>query len=133
MLNGRNTQTKYNNSENSINSIVYPEWYLQHGLRVADLLISVDKGKSSEVSKQIIQENRNVVFISGRINVVANVIAQVYFTDSMMLRNTIESIKSIPFVSRVEFTEVVEIFGRKTDKQIEEDTEKLLNSSGRKW
>jgi len=74
-----------------------------------------------------------VVFISGRINVVANVIAQVYFTDSMMLRNTIESIKSIPFVSRVEFTEVVEIFGRKTDKQIEEDTEKLLNSSGRKW
>jgi hypothetical protein len=39
----------------------------------------------------------------------------------------------MPFVSRVEFTEVVEIIGRKPDNQIEEDVRKLLNSSGREW
>lgn len=133
MPDGRNTQAKFNGNGESTNSPAYPEWYLQRGLRVADLLISIDKGKSSEVSKQIIRDNRNVVFITGRINVVANVIAQVYFTDSLMLRDTIESIKSLPSVSRVEFTEVVEIYGRKSDKQIEEDATKLLNSSGRNW
>jgi hypothetical protein len=133
MPNGRNTQAEYNKSRDSPNSIVYPEWYLQHGLRVADLLISIDKGKSSEIAKQILQANRNVLFISGRVNVIANIIAQVYFTDSMMLRDITESIKAIPYVNRVEFSEVVEIIGRRPDNQIEEDVRKLLNSSGRKW
>ena len=133
MPDGRNTQSKYNGNGESTNLSSSPEWYLQRGLRVADLMISIDKGKSSEISRQIFNDNRNVVFITGRVNVVANVIAQVYFSDSMMLRNTIESIKSMPHVSRVEFTEVVEIYGRRPHKQIEEDTTRLLKSSGRNW
>jgi hypothetical protein len=133
MPNGRKTQTRYNGNGEFAITPAHPEWFLQRGLRVADLLISIDKGKSSEISKQIFADNRNVVFITGRVNVVANVIARVYFTDSMMLRDTIESVKSIAYVSRVEFTEVVEIFGRRPSKQIEEDVKKLLNSSGRNW
>ena len=124
------TVTTDNNREATI-SPAYPEWYLQRGLRVADLMISVDKGKTSEVSMQIFNDNRNIVFVTGRINTNANAIAQVYYTDSVMLRDTIESIRSIPYVTRVEFAEVVEIYGRKSDKQIEEDSTKLLNSSGR--
>jgi hypothetical protein len=133
MPDGRNTQSRYNNDAEATISPAYPEWYLQHGLRVADLLIAIEKGKSSEISKQIIQKYKNVVFITGRINNAANVIAQIYFSDSTMLRDMIEGIKALPFVTRVEFTEVVEIFGRKENKRIEEDAMKLLSSSGREW
>ena len=133
MPDGRNTQSKYNGNGKSAISPAYPEWYLQHGLRVADLMISVDKGKTSQVAKHMINENRNVVFVTGRINTNANAIAQIYFTDSSMVSDIIESTKSISYVTRVEFAEYVEVFGRKSDKQIEEDVTKLLNTSGRNW
>lgn len=131
MPDGNNTQSKFKDNGGSTNSPGYPEWYLQRGLRVADLMISIDKGKTPEIAKQMINDYRNVVFITGRINTNANAIAQVYYTDSIMLRDTIDNIKSIPYVTRVEFAEFVEIYGRKSDKQIEEDAAELLNSSGR--
>ena len=133
MPDGRNTQSEFNGNGESAASPAYPEWFLQRGLRFAELLISIDKGASREVAKQIIHKNSNVVFVTGRVNVVANVMAEVYFSDSRMLRNIIEDIKSLPNVSRVEFTEMVEVFGRRDDKQVEEDATKLVKSSGREW
>ena len=133
MPDGRNTQSLNNRNGETAKSPHFPEWYLQRSLRIADLLISIDKGKSSEVAKQLIVDNKNIILLTGRVNVVANMMASTYFSDSKMLRDTIERIKSVPFVSRVEFTEVVEIYGRRDERQIEQDASRLLKSSGRNW
>lgn len=105
--------------------IDYPEWFWEQGFRVADLLIMVDRGRTEQVAKQIFQQNRHVISTSWRINAIANLVAEIYYTDSNMLNETIESIKSIENVSRVEFSEIVGVVDRKSTAQIHRDIEVL--------
>jgi hypothetical protein len=103
--------------------IDYPEWFWEQGFRVADLLIMVDRGKTGQVAKQIFQQNSRVISTSWRINAIANLVAEIYYIDSNMLNDTIESIKSIENVSRVEFSEIVKVVDRRSTAQIHRDIE----------
>ena len=104
--------------------IDFPEWFWEN-LRVADLLILVDRGKTEPVAKQIYQRNRHVISTSWRINAIANLFAEIYYTDSNMLNDTIESIRSIDNVGKVEFSEIVKVVDRRSTAQIVQDIETL--------
>jgi hypothetical protein len=105
--------------------IDFPEWFWEQNLRVADLLILVDKGKTEQVAKQIYQRNRHVISTSWRINAIANLFAEIYYTDSNMLNDTIESIRAIDNVGKVEFSEIVKVVDRRSTAQIVQDIETL--------
>jgi hypothetical protein len=105
--------------------IDFPEWFWEQNLRVADLLILVDKGKTEQVAKQIFQRNRHVISTSWRINAIANLFAEIYYTDSNMLNDTIESIRAIDNVGKVEFSEIVKVVDRRSTAQIVQDIETL--------
>lgn len=77
-----------------------------------EVVINVDQGKSREVAKQILKRfKNNVMSVSTRINHYHNVAAQIMFTDTAELHNLIENIKSMQFVTNVQWSEVVEIVG----------------------
>jgi hypothetical protein len=105
--------------------IDFPEWFWEKGLRVADLLIMVDNGRTEQVAKQIFQRTEHVISTSWRINAIANLVAEIYYTDSNMLNDTIESIKSIDNVSKVEFSEIVKVVDRRSTAEIHKDIEAL--------
>jgi hypothetical protein len=96
----------------------YPEWFWEQDLRVADLLILVNKGKTGKVANEIYERFQNVILISWRVNAIANILAQIYYRDSNMLNETIEEIKAIENVEKLEFSEIVKIVGRRTHKEI---------------
>jgi hypothetical protein len=111
--------------EKDPSKIDYPEWFWEQGLRVADLLILVDKGKTESVARQIFRENKHIISTSWRINAIANLFAQIYYTDSEMLNDTIEVARSHDSVSKVEFSEIVKVVDKRSDKQIEENVKAL--------
>ena len=88
-------------------------------------MMLVRGGKTEQVAKQLFQKHSHVISTSWRINSIANLIAQVYYTDSNMLNDTIESIKAIEYVDKVEFSEIVKVVDRRSTKQIIQDIETL--------
>ena len=103
----------------------YPEWFWEQDLRVADLLILVSKGQTGRGAKEIYQRFENVILVSWRINAVANLFAQVYYRDSNMLNETIEEIRGIADVEKLEFSEIVKIVGRRSHKEIAANISKM--------
>jgi hypothetical protein len=103
----------------------YPEWFWEQNLRVADLLILVSKGQTGRVAKEIYDRFENTIFVTWRINAIANIIAQVYYTDSNMLNETIEQIKGLDNVEKLEFSEIVKIVGRRSHREIAESISRL--------
>ena len=96
----------------------YPEWFWEQGLRVADLLILVNKGQTGKVVNEIYNRFESCILVTWRINAIANLFAQIYYSDSNELNETMEAIKAIENVERVEFSEIVKVVGRKSHKEI---------------
>lgn len=53
----------------------------------------VDRDQAENIAREIFKQHENVVFISLRVNAVANLFAHIYYDDSHVLHNTFESIK----------------------------------------
>jgi hypothetical protein len=83
------------------------------GWRAADILIAVEKGKSEQVARQILQnEKSNVISTSLRIgHPRIDLTARAVYRDSESLHRLVERIKALQFVTFVEWSEEVKIVG----------------------
>lgn len=105
-----------------------PEWFWQKGLRVADLLIMVDRGKTGEVAAEVFESLDMVTETSWRVNAVANMFAHCFYRDTRELNHIIETIKSIEHVTKVEFSEIVEVVAKREDEEVRRTVERMTAS-----
>lgn len=91
------------------------------GWRIADLLITVEKGKAEEMAKKLLQDGKNnVVAASLRIgHPQVDIMAEVFYRDSQELHRLTETIKSMEYVTFVEWVEVVKVVGNNLPNMIE--------------
>ena len=91
------------------------------GWRMADLLISVEKGKAEETAQKLLESNRvSVIKASLRIgNPQVDIMADVFYRDSIELHNLTERVKAMPYVTFVEWAEVVKVVGSNYDSILE--------------
>lgn len=101
--------------------IFYPEWFWEQKFRFADILILVGKGKTEEVAREVYRRYKNILTTSWRINTVANLVVQAYYSDSNMLKDMIEGIKTVDNVERVEFSEYVDVVNRRSYEEVMKD------------
>jgi DNA-binding Lrp family transcriptional regulator len=83
------------------------------GWRTADLLITVEKGKAEETAQKLLEANKvNVIMASLRIgHPQVDIMADVFYRDSVELHNLTEKVKAMPYVTFVEWAEVVKVVG----------------------
>lgn len=83
------------------------------GWRTADILVAVEKGRSEQVARQILQnEKDNVISASLRIgHPQIDLTAKAVYRDSESLHRLVERIKALPFVTFVEWSEEVKVVG----------------------
>jgi Lrp/AsnC family transcriptional regulator len=99
--------------EESVLSKVYNLDVRKLGWRTADLLISVEKGKAEETAQKLLENNKvNVIMASLRIgNPQVDIMADVFYRDSIELHALTEKVKAMPYVKYVEWAEVVKVVG----------------------
>jgi DNA-binding Lrp family transcriptional regulator len=98
--------------EKAILKKTYDFNYKAFGGRIGDLIVNVDKGKSKEVAQNLLKKYKNnVISCFTRINSQHNVSAHVVFKDTEELYELIESIKTMPYVTGVNWSEMVEMIG----------------------
>jgi DNA-binding Lrp family transcriptional regulator len=86
--------------------------YKTFGGRVRDLIVSVDRGKSKEVAQNLLRNTKNnVISCFTKINSQHNVSAHVIYKDTEELYELIESIKTMDYVTGVNWSEMVEVIG----------------------
>lgn len=80
------------------------------GWRTADLSISVQKGVAKQTAQELVETMKdNVIVASLRIgDPVVDIMAEVFYKDSQELHDIIESVKAMPNVIHVEWSEIVE-------------------------
>jgi DNA-binding Lrp family transcriptional regulator len=85
----------------------------QLGWRTADLLITVEKGKAEETARKLLENNKvNVIVASLRIgHPQVDIMADVFYRDSIELHTLTERVKAMPYVTFVEWAEVVKVVG----------------------
>lgn len=83
------------------------------GWRTADILIAVEKGKSEQIAKQILQKEKcNVISTALRIgHPQVDLAARAIYRDSEALHRLVENIRALPFVTFVEWSEEVKVVG----------------------
>lgn len=83
------------------------------GWRMADLLITVEKGKAEETAQKLLESNKaNVIMASLRIgHPQVDIMADVFYRDSVELHALTEKVKAMPYVTYVEWAEVVKVVG----------------------
>jgi DNA-binding Lrp family transcriptional regulator len=96
------------------NSILKKKYEINHnevGWRAGDLIILVEKGKTTEVMEHILKNYwaNNVMSISTRINSMHNIIARVVYHDSEDLNALLEHVKATPYVVTSEWSEIVKV------------------------
>jgi DNA-binding Lrp family transcriptional regulator len=113
----------------------------QFGWRTADLLICVEKGDCMEIANRLLAENLGIKLTSDfskKINrgdmpldgvrimeasvrmgdPVINVMVRILYRSSEDLFNTVQTIKGLPNVVRVEWAEIVKVIGRRNNAPI---------------
>jgi DNA-binding Lrp family transcriptional regulator len=80
------------------------------GLKRADIIINVDKGKTEQVIQRILQDYRytNILSISTRLNHMHNAVVGIVYKDSDELFKIVENIRSQPNVTLVEWSETIQ-------------------------
>ncbi len=91
------------------------------GWRVADLLVSVDKGNAEQTAMQLLKNKDNNVFVASlRIgHPQVDVMATIFYRDSQELHRLTESVKAMPHVTYVEWAEIVKIVGSNTTDMLD--------------
>ena len=100
------------------------------GGKMGDIVVNVDKGKSRVVATNILKNYKsNVMNVSTRINSEHNVAAQILYNNTAELHNMLESIKSIPYVTSLQWSEMVEMIGDNSQLVITA----FFNKSKQRW
>jgi DNA-binding Lrp family transcriptional regulator len=97
------------------------------GWRLADLSISVEKGRAKKTAQELVSSRRNnVIGASLRIgDPIVDIMASVFYKDSQELHDLIESVKAMPNVTHVEWSEIVE----RTESNVAYMIERVLASA----
>ena len=97
---------------------------------MGDTIINVDKGRSREVAGSILKKFKsNVMNVSTRINSEHNVAAQILYNDTAELHNLLENIKAMPYVTDLQWSEMVEMIGDNSPSVIAS----FFNRSKQRW
>jgi DNA-binding Lrp family transcriptional regulator len=100
------------------------------GGKMGDTIINVDKGRSREVAGSILKKFKsNVMNVSTRINSEHNVAAQIIYNDTAELHNLLENIKAMPYVTNLQWSEMVEMIGDNSPSVITA----FFNRSRQRW
>ncbi len=107
--------------EESVLKKMYTIDIAKMGWRVADLLISVEKGRSEETALKLLQSNENNVIVASlRIgHPQINIMAEIFYRDSQQLHRLTEKVKSMQHVTYVEWAEVVKVVGSNMPAMLE--------------
>src|SRR5919201_1544992 len=98
--------------EKSLLKRTYTFDYKAFGGREGDLIINVDKGKSKEVAQYLLKNYKdNITFVHTRINSLYNVSAHVIYKYTQELHELIESVRTMDYVTGVQWSEMVELVG----------------------
>ena len=98
--------------EKSLLKRTYTFDYKAFGGREGDLIINVDKGKSKEVAQYLLKNYKNnITFVHTRINSSHNVSAHIVYKDTQELHELIESVRTMDYVTGVQWSEMVELVG----------------------
>ena len=98
--------------EKSMLKRTYSFDYKSFGGRVGDLIIYVANGKSKEVAQYLLKNYKNnITFVHTRINSEHNVSAHVVYKDTQELHELIESVRTMDYVTGVQWSEMVELVG----------------------
>lgn len=82
------------------------------GGRIGDLIVNVDKGKSKEVALLLLKNyGNNIISCDTRINSVHNVSAHVIYKNTDELHDLIESVRTMDYVTGVDWSEMVQVIG----------------------
>ncbi|MDQ4101385.1 MAG: hypothetical protein M3115_04275 [Thermoproteota archaeon] len=79
------------------------------GLRQIEFWVLVEKGKVDIVARRIFEHHDNVLSICKQMNSISDLGVVAYVRSSEHLYNTLEGIKSIPYVDDIEFAEIVKV------------------------
>ena len=105
--------------EKAIIKKTYTFNYKAFGGRVGDLIVNVDKGKSKEIAQSLLKKYKNnIVSCDTRVNSEHNVSAQVAYKSTEELHELIESIKTMDYVNKVQWSEIVEVIGENNSEVI---------------
>jgi DNA-binding Lrp family transcriptional regulator len=116
--------------EQSILSKTYNLDVRKLGWRTADLFISVDKGKAEETARKLLESNKvNVIVASLRIgDPRVDIMADIFYKDSIELHELTEKVKAMPYVTYVEWAEVVKVIGNNFGNILEKVFRNVDNS-----
>ena len=91
------------------------------GWRTAELLIAVEKGESEDTAKLLLEDKDcNVISTSLRIgHPQVDVMASIFYKDTQQLHRITETVKAMPYVTFVEWAEVIKVIGKKTERMFE--------------
>ncbi len=90
------------------------------GWREADLFVSVSNGDCEQVAKKLLQGYSAVTGVSLRIgDPEVNIMAEVFYRRSEHLHDLIESVKAMPSVTSVKWSEIVKVIGSSDAKMID--------------
>jgi DNA-binding Lrp family transcriptional regulator len=78
------------------------------GWRNAEILMLVDKGKTNDIVQDLVSKFDKVVSTSIRVNTKSNLAVLVSFRNSEELHALIEAFRTIPEVTNLEWSEIVE-------------------------
>ena len=100
------------------------------GWRTADLLISVERGKAEETARKLLENNKvNVIVASLRIgDPKVDIMANIFYKDSIELHGLTEKVKAMPYVTYVEWAEVVKVIGNNFGSILEKIFHRVDNS-----
>jgi DNA-binding Lrp family transcriptional regulator len=84
---------------------------LSFGLRPIQFWVLVEGGHAEEVANHIFQKHINVLEVTIQVNALSNVGIRAYVQSSDELFSMLEEMKSMRFVTRVEFAEVIDVVG----------------------
>ena len=98
--------------EKSMLKRTYSFDYKAFGGREGDLIINVNNGKSKEVAEYLLKNYKdNITFVHTRINSSHNVSAHIVYKDTQELHELMESVRTMDYVTGVQWSEMVELVG----------------------
>ena len=87
---------------------------LSFGLRPVQFWIKVEGGRAEEVANHIFEKFDNVLRATIQMNAISNVGILAYFNSTEEVFGMLEVIKSMKYVDRVEFAEIVKVVHERT-------------------
>ena len=98
---------------------------ISFGLRPVQFWVKVEGGKADEVAKNIFDKYYNVLNATIQMNALSNVGVLASFNNSEEMFWMLEEIKSMKYVSRVEYAEIIDVVGERQSNYFKREKQNL--------